>query len=140
MMATKGFQTLVIGDGPDRKLVRGGVTGFVQNVGVYLQKIDILLFPTHHHEGISMAILEAMSCGIPVLATDIGGNREIITSGYNGYLYKQGDAIVMARDIRELKENQIKLRFMGKHAREVISKKFDIKKQAMAFADFFMNI
>jgi len=64
----------------------------------YLARVDIFLFPTHHYEGVSMAIRER-GVWYPVLATDIGGCREIITNGYNGFLYKQGDVEAMARDI-----------------------------------------
>lgn len=115
--ATKNYLTIVIGDGPDRNLIQGEVTGLVKNVKKYLSRIDILLIPTRHHEGISMAMLEGMAMGIPVLATDIGGNKEIISNAYNGYLYKLGDTVSMTNDIRDLSKNKSRLELFGKHAR-----------------------
>jgi len=138
--ATKNFYTLVIGDGPDRNLIQGEITGFVKNVKKYLSRIDVLLIPSHHHEGISMAILEGMSMGIPVFATDIGGNREIISNGHNGYLYKQGDTENMAHDIRVLSHNRSKLKLFGKRARKTIEEKFSINIQAKKFVSFFKHL
>lgn len=138
------IRLMIIGDGTERERMQRGMhaefTGFVADVKNYLKKVDILLFPTHHHEGISMAILEAMAMGIPVLATDIGGCREIIKDGYNGFLYKQGDVENMARDIQMLNKNRAKLRLMGKHARETVVKRFNIEIQAKKFAEFFKHV
>ncbi len=130
---------VVIGDGPYLKLLPAGIkrTGFVTNVDRHLCAVDVLLFPTRHHEGISMAILEAQAIGIPVLATDIGGNKEIIRDGYNGFLYRQGDTIGMARDIRMLSRNKTKTIKMGNNARLMIAARFSIGEQAKKFADFF---
>lgn len=136
----EGFHTLVIGDGPDRNLVHGPITGFVRGVQRYLRNIDILLLPTRHHEGISMAILEAQAMGIPVLATDIGGNREIITHGYNGFLYALGDTKAMERDILMLSKNRKKLREMGKNGRQRVLERFNMDKQGKLFANFFRSL
>ncbi len=135
---------LVIGSGPERKIMRRKLraeyTGFVTDVKRHLARIDVLLFPTHHYEGISMAILEAQAMGIPALAIDIGGNKEIIKHGYNGYLYKLGDVKSMARDIRTLAASPTKLREMGMHARQRIKERFTIEKQSKLFADIFWSI
>ena len=138
------IEFFVIGDGPEKRSMMRQLpavfTGYVEDVKKYLKEIDILLFPTHHHEGISLAILEAMAMGIPVLATDIGGCWEVIKDGYNGFLYKQGDVEKMARDIRMLNKNRAKLRLMGKHARETVVKRFNIEIQAKKFAEFFKSL
>lgn len=143
--ATKNFHALVIGDGPDLKRMKRQsrnctFTGFVEDVQSQLQKIDVLLLPTRHHEGISMAILEAQAIGIPVLTTDIGGNREIITHGYNGFLYKPGDTESMAFDIRMLAKNRKNLFEMGRHARKIVLERFNMAKQGKLFADYFRSI
>jgi len=51
---------------------------------------DVFLLPSHA-EGMPMAILEAMSYGLPILATRIAGIPDIVRPGYNGYLYRPGD-------------------------------------------------
>jgi glycosyltransferase involved in cell wall biosynthesis len=59
--------------------------GEKSNVRPILEKTDVLVVPSHS-EGISNAILEAMAFGIPVIATNIDGNKEVVTDGTNGTL------------------------------------------------------
>jgi len=143
-IATKGFHTLVIGDGLGKtwmqQHVQAKFTGFVNHTDRYLKNVDILLLPTYHHEGISMAILEAAAMGIPILTTNIGGNREIIKHGYNGFLYKPGDTRGMSRDIKMFSINRKKLILMGQNARQTIVDRFNIKKQAKEYAAFFRSL
>lgn len=123
---------MVIGDGPDRRLIPKEIkqAGFVRDVYAYLRKIDVLFLPTRHHEGISMAILEAMASGVPVVTTDIGGNREIIKNGYNGLLLKPGESFNMNQDWKT----------MGKHARKTVVEQFNIQTQAKIFAELFKSL
>jgi len=138
------FTYLVIGDGPEennmRENIRATFTGFVDNVSHYLRKADVLLFPTHHNEGVPLAIREAMVCEVPVLAYDKGGTREIVVHGYNGFLYKEGDIEGMVRDIRMLNKNRKFLKEMGRHARETVVKRFNIEKQGKEFLKYFKNL
>ena len=87
-----------------------------------------------------MAILEAAAMGIPILTTNIGGNREIIKHGYNGFLYKPGDTRGMSRDIKMFSINRKKLILMGQNARQTIVDRFNIKKQAKEYAAFFRSL
>ncbi len=148
---TTKYSFLIIGGGPDLHWMKREVkslgmmsqyrfTGLVSDVKTFLNTADLLLLPTHHYEGVSMAILEAQAMGIPVLSIDIGGNREIIKHGYNGFLYKQGDFNSMARNIRLLAKNRAKLLAIGKHARQTVAEKFNIRKQAKKFSLFFERL
>ena len=56
-----------------------------------LASADVSVLPSDR-EGFSNAILESMASGIPVVATDVGGNREVIDSGIDGYIVQSGDA------------------------------------------------
>lgn len=60
---------------------------------------DISLFPSLSREGLPMTIIESMSQGVPVIASDIGGPNDIITNGKNGFLIPSGDAIALANAI-----------------------------------------
>ncbi|RKF14393.1 glycosyltransferase [Alginatibacterium sediminis] len=63
---------------------------------------DVLVV-TSSTEGLSLAILEAMASGIPVIASNVGGNPELVTDQFNGYLYEYGDAQELAAKLEILK-------------------------------------
>lgn len=64
--------------------------GFLDNVGEFFNIIDIMILPTKY-EGLSMAILESLAYGKPVITTNIAGNRYLIYNDINGFLYKMDD-------------------------------------------------
>lgn len=66
------------------------ITGIVDNVNEYLACADVFVSPSYR-EGISRAMLEAMSCAIPVVVTAIRGAREVIEDRHNGFLFPPRD-------------------------------------------------
>jgi glycosyltransferase involved in cell wall biosynthesis len=58
-------------------------TGYVTNVNEYLQASDAFLFPSES-EALPLALLEALACGLPTIASDIGGNRDVVIDGQEG--------------------------------------------------------
>ncbi len=75
-------------------------------------------------ENLSNVIMESMSCGTPVVAFDIGGNRDLITHKHNGYLSKMGDTNDLAEGIQYVLNSGLEL---GKMARESVEKQFASK-------------
>jgi glycosyltransferase involved in cell wall biosynthesis len=82
-------------------LERGGVadlawlTGARTDVADLLRMLDVFVLPSLA-EGISNTILEAMATGLPVVATDVGGNGELIDGGRTGVLVQSGDVAALA--------------------------------------------
>jgi glycosyltransferase involved in cell wall biosynthesis len=72
-----------------RNVVRmmGNISNFNDKVSI-MKNWDLFLYETMRDEGISMAILESLACGVPVICSDHFGNKEIIEDGINGYVYK----------------------------------------------------
>jgi glycosyltransferase involved in cell wall biosynthesis len=65
------------------------LTGFVDNVSAYLQAADLFVFPSET-EAFPLALLEAMACGLPVIATRVGGIRDALVHEENGLLIDPG--------------------------------------------------
>jgi glycosyltransferase involved in cell wall biosynthesis len=98
---SKDLRLLIIGSGSNQRELKTvahkeGVVDKVfflgerNDVPELLQVMDVFVLPSIA-EGISNTILEAMACGLPVIATTIGGNPEVIDDGKTGLLFKPGD-------------------------------------------------
>ena len=107
--ANKNVKLLIVGTGPQerdmkRKVLELNLKRFVFFTGGlnhhdlpgYYQEADIFVLPSYT-EGLPLSILEAMSCGLPIITTNVGGIPEIIESGFNGFM-------VSPQDSNELKE------------------------------------
>lgn len=139
---------LIIGDGPLLKNMRERnknknfiFSGFIEDVKKHIGIMNILFFPTKHHEGISISLLEAMSMGVPVFANDIGGNNELVKNNKTGQLYQVNKykAAQLARKILEFL-NSDKRQEIGKNARDSVIKDFNINKNVKIFYDLFVKL
>jgi glycosyltransferase involved in cell wall biosynthesis len=83
-----------------------------------------LLVQPSAHEGLSTVVLEAMSCGLPVVAYDIPGNSQVISSGTNGILVPPKSHKSMAHSILELLNNDTQRKQIGKIARRTITERY----------------
>lgn len=82
----------------------------------HLRMADLLVLPSLN-EGMSNALLEAMACGLPVIATDTGGSRELIKG--NGFIIKKGDIPDLTKAIEKFIKNPELLGAMGKISRQL---------------------
>ena len=89
----------------------------------YIKSFDIGVL-TSDSEGFSNVILEYMAAGIPVIATDVGGNRELIENEYTGVLVPQGDYKAIARGICKLLSDKSRRGRMGQEARRVVRENY----------------
>jgi glycosyltransferase involved in cell wall biosynthesis len=85
---------------------------------------DIVIIPTLYMEGTSLSCLEAMACGKPVIATNVGGLTDLIIDGYNGLLIRP-DEDELKQALSTLIENEALRRELGQNAHRV-SQKFNI--------------
>lgn len=122
---------LILGEGPEESRLRGmqidGVqfTGQVDDAGRYLQAADLFVLPSST-EGLSNSMLEAMSCGLPVLATKVGGAPDVITDRVSGYLIPPDDLDALRGGLESLLGDGA-LRFrLGAAARERIVSDFSL--------------
>ena len=91
------------------------------------QHATIHVVPSHY-EGLPTVLLEAMSCGLPVVATAVSGNTEVISSGMNGLLVPPGVPNEMAMAISRLLDDEQLNRNMGRAARRTIEECYTLEK------------
>ncbi len=108
------FRLVIVGDGPERGVLESMVknlhlerkvflvgTKSPQELAVYLAAADIFVLNTGY-EGFSHQLLEVMLAGVPIVTTAVGGNREIIKQGKNGFLIKYNDEFNLIEAIKTL--------------------------------------
>lgn len=100
--------------------------GYRQDVKEILKASDIFCFPSKQ-EGLPVALMEAMASGLPVICSDIRGNKDLIENKKGGYLLKSYDMDEYSIKIQELIENKVLREEMGNFNLEKI-KNFDRKK------------
>jgi len=102
-------------------------TGCRDNISDYLKASSIFVLPSIL-EGFSNAVLEAMSCGLPGVFTDIPGIRTAINHGVNGLLVKPGNSEMLANAIISLLLNKDMANNLGEEARKTILEEFSVNK------------
>lgn len=103
------------------------------------QQADVLLFPTVR-EGLSLAAMEAMACGLPVVATHCSSLPELVVDGKGGYLCGLEDVEAFARYINELAGSPRQRREMGQFNRQKIVDDFSLTKMISDYKELFESI
>ncbi|MFN3191226.1 MAG: glycosyltransferase family 4 protein [Aureliella sp.] len=76
--------------------------GFVRDIPNAIRKLDALILPSLFGEGMPMVVLEALSAGVPVIATSVEGTPEVIRHGHEGLIAEPGNAESLANSIDEM--------------------------------------
>jgi glycosyltransferase involved in cell wall biosynthesis len=113
--------------------------GFRDDVPRVLAGSDIFVLPTPS-EGLSVAIMEAMAAALPVVATAVGGNPELVEPAKTGYLVPAGDAGGLADAIRALARDPVKRRVMGRAARSRVTLEFTADKMVDRYAELYEEL
>jgi len=100
-------------------------TGQRQDVPDILREVDIVVHPSLT-EGLSNVILEAMAAGLPVIATRVGGNPELVDDGRTGLLVRVEDALEIADAVCQLLDRPDMARAFGQHGRQRVIDEFAI--------------
>ena len=100
---------------------------------------DMLLFPTVR-EGFGLAAAEAMSCGLPVVATDCSSLPELVENGRGGFLCPPGDVASFANKINELADSRAQRIEMGEFNRTRVEQQFTLKRMVSDYIGLFEEI
>jgi glycosyltransferase involved in cell wall biosynthesis/predicted ATP-grasp superfamily ATP-dependent carboligase len=143
---------VVAGDGPDREALRTAareaglehrflLTGEIsrEDVGRLLKAADVMLFPSHS-EGLPNAVMEALAARLPVVATDVGGIREVIRPERTGLLVPKEDVPAMVNAVRQMLDEPSFARSTASAGQERILRDFDVDKNVYILRDMLAQL
>jgi sugar transferase (PEP-CTERM/EpsH1 system associated) len=142
-----GLRVRVVGDGPMRAELERDVAnrklgdvielcGERQDVAELMRKFDVFVLPSIA-EGISNTVLEAMACGLPVVATAVGGNVELVSSGRTGLLVPASNTAAMADAIAAYLDSRELRRTHGMNARAEIESRFTLSAMIEQYGELY---
>ena len=140
----------LLGDGPLRADLQQlanqlGITqqvtfhGQTDEVLLHLQQADLFVLPSRA-EGISNALLEAMSCGLPVVVSAIPGNLDVIDYGYNGLHFPVGNTGALAHCLQRLLDQPDLREQLGRQARQTVEYRFSLNSVADQYIALYRNL
>jgi glycosyltransferase involved in cell wall biosynthesis len=141
---------LIVGDGSQKREIESlikrskfkhsiKILGYRSNIRDYLQASDCFVLPSVD-EGISNALLEAMACGLPVVATKVGANPEIIDNSDSGILVESRDSESLGKAISFILSNEQLGRYMGRSARERVESKYSLDKTVEDYLELYYKL
>lgn len=102
--------------------------GAVNDLRPYFLSCDVLVNPSKCAEGFGLSVVEAMSCGLPVIAHDLGGPGETVVDGKTGWLFAPCDVATMSMTIERCMEDLPKWKSFGRLASERAAQLFSSEK------------
>jgi glycosyltransferase involved in cell wall biosynthesis len=141
---------LLIGDGPLRATISEQIAslglqdavdllGDRSNIETLLPALDVALL-TSSTEGMSNAILEAMACGLPVIATSVGGNLQLVEHQASGLLVPPANPAALAGAMLALADMPALRRTMGAAARARIEREFSLDAMAQSYDRLYRRL
>jgi len=142
---------IVLGDGEDKMKLEKQIKienlqknilflGIKENVVEYLFDSDIFIMPSLW-EGLPLSLLEAMACGLPVIATNVGGIPEIVKDKISGFLVEPKNPTILAEKIEYLLNLDIDSRKkMGIEGRKIVEEKFSLRKMVEKYENLYEKL
>jgi glycosyltransferase involved in cell wall biosynthesis len=131
------WEMTIVGDGPQREPLREAAANFGLEQRIHFAswrrgadleaeygRANLFVFPSRH-EGMPNVVLEAMACGLPVIATRIPGNEELVSAGVTGELVPPEDSSAMKGALERLLPDAQLRQNMGSAARKRVEEKYD---------------
>lgn len=108
-------------------------------VADWLRAFDIFVLPSLS-EALSNALMEAMACGCPVVASNVGGNPELVWDGERGRLFEPGDAVALAAAVQSLVEDDARRKRLGQAGANFIRERFSIQTSAHRMGEIYEQL
>ncbi len=147
--ARQRMRLVIAGEGPLRAPVQqvlrdGGaehlawLAGARDDVPEFLRGLDTFVLPSRA-EGISNTILEAMATALPIIATNVGGNAELLEDQVTGRLVPARTVDTMASALLDDFESPVRAALRGKNARIAVEKRFSLETMVAAYSELYEN-
>lgn len=141
---------LIVGDGPERDRLeryryqvriedRVHFLGQRHDVPRLMPHFDVLWLGSGY-EGLPNVVMEAMACGVPVVASDISGNRDLVLPGKTGFLAPVGDRAGFARHTLTILEDPLLARRLGAAGRKRIEEDYTVDKMVRRYAHLYREL
>ena len=145
------FQVLIAGSGPDEQAIRSrisadGLADRVRVLGVRSDIPDLMraadaFVMSSAWEGLPIVLLEAAASSLPIVATDVGGNREVVADGVSGFLVPSGDPGALAGRMRQVLDlDPVHRLAMGDAGLGVVSSGFDLDVIARRWSTLYSEL
>ena len=141
---------LIIGDGPHHRRLeqfrrqvqiedKVHFLGHRNDVPRLMPHFD-LLWLASEYEGLPNVVMEGMMAGVPVVATDISGNRDLIVPGETGYLVPVGDRAALARQANKLLDDHELAKRLGESGRRRVLAEFSVERMVDAHVKLYRDL
>jgi glycosyltransferase involved in cell wall biosynthesis len=101
----------------------------------FLRGVSVLCVPGRSHEVAGLYALEAMACGVPVVAAHVGGAGELVNATGGGLLYRAGDTAGMTDTLERLLQNPSLQAELGAKGREAVVRDYSAEAMAIKWLD-----
>ncbi len=144
------IRVLCFGQGPLQKrlcakITSGGLqehvklVGFREDIAELLPGLDLLAHPAER-EGMGVALLEAMSCAVPVVASAVGGIIDVINSGIDGVLVPSGGRSELSQALERMIVDEHRRGRMGQAARARVQQDFSVELMTSRYLDIYRTV
>lgn len=145
-----GIEVKIAGHGElksslERYVIDKGLVGHVRfvgeqkNVEALMHEADVFVFPSLH-EGFGLALVEAMACGLPVIATEAVKSNDLIEDGKSGFLVPVKDAEAIAEKVKQILDDSDLASTMGQAGCERIKTLFSSRKMAARYMELYRRL
>jgi glycosyltransferase involved in cell wall biosynthesis len=139
--AGREFRWVWVGDGPDRTVLESAgveVTGWVSKARVReILRLSDVYVQCSRWEGLPLAVLEAMATGLPLLATPVVGNEDLVEEGKNGFLVRT--PVEIADHVRALDADRARLAAFGAHSRDLLLARYALERNLQLQFDAYLS-
>lgn len=142
---------LIVGAGPELECLKASVgtssalsgrvsfIGAVENVPAILNAMDAFVLPSFS-EGMSNTLIEAMACGLPVLASRVGGNPEVMEENQSGLLFEPGNADGICKLLLNLANDEERRKTLGMQARRQAVQRFGLMRMVEDYRRLYIGL